>query len=196
MKISPTWGAVLIIIAGTLFLYRVVGLEWVKRKLGVYSGIAFVILTAILLSTLSTVGWPHIVDFVTPKRIEQINILLPRHLSATQEKQLTTMLATTKGKVGFISRFMDGESADFADELATVFRDAGWDVVPTRRDSLNDFPGFVSFFVTGEGLDESANFICKTLNKSGIICKPENIQESSIGGGLEPNTVYVVVGRK
>lgn len=161
-----------------------------------------VILVCVATVLLSLFLWRPMISHYTPKPSDisslqqQINTLQPRHLSEAQEKQLTATLATTKGKVGFMSLLLDGESADFADDLATVFRDAGWDVVPTVRTSLNNFSGFVTIGVTGEGLDEIADFVCKALNLAGITCKYENIQPNSIGGELEPNTVYVIVGRK
>ena len=97
-----------------------------------------------------------------------------------------------------MSRLMDGESADFADDLAAVFREAGWTVVPTLRTSTNDFPGYVVLFGVGDaaGLEESARFVRTKLNQAGIDCRFEPIREESIGSLREDNTVYITVGRK
>lgn len=138
---------------------------------------------------------------VTGKYLDQqknakIVELQPRTLTDTQKKKLLEIVAKQPGRIGFVSRLMDGESSDFADLLTSVFTEAGWTIAPTIRTSLNDFPGFLSIFVTGENLNPSADFICKSFQETDIVCHSENIQDSSIGGVREPNTVYVVVGRK
>ena len=142
-------------------------------------------------------GGAIITGKILDKRKEiQIAELQPRTLTDTQRSELLNIIAEQSGKIGFYSRLMDGESSDFADSLASVFAEAGWTVAPTIHTSLNDFPGFLSIFVTGENLGPTASFICESLQRIGMDCHPENIKDSSLGGVRELDTVYVVVGRK
>lgn len=128
---------------------------------------------------------------------EKIARLGPRKLTSQQRDVLIAKLSERRGQsVGLISRLMDGESADYADDFVSVFKKAGWNVVPTWRTSTNDSPGYLSLFVAGENLDEDAKFICKVLNELNIDCRPQNIQQNTIGGRLQSDTIYIVVGRK
>jgi hypothetical protein len=127
----------------------------------------------------------------------QLTGLRPRSLSEDQRRKLLSHLAAHReGSAGFCSRLMDGESSDFAEALASTFREAGWTVVPHLKTSLNDFPGYLSVFVTEEGLDSRASIVQSALNSVGIECRREPIAESSIGGQKEPGSIYVVVGRQ
>lgn len=129
------------------------------------------------------------------KKDLEISRLKPRTLSPDQASKLLASLSDMKGKVGFFTRLMDGEGADFAGQIEAVFHSAGWEVVPRSATSLNDFTGFVTLFVTGDDLGLKANRICTALNSVGITCKKQEIKENSIGSRL-PDTIYIVVGRK
>lgn len=127
----------------------------------------------------------------------ELKIVQPRHLSSDQKTRLLSKLSTRKGKVGFIIRTFDGESADFAEEIATAFRSAGWEVVPTNRTYLDDSPGFLNILLTSKNLEETANFIIQSFKEINIDChRGEKIREGSLSGVFQPGTVYVVVGRK
>lgn len=127
---------------------------------------------------------------------QKIAKLSPRSLNSEQRKILIYELSKIKGcPVAFANKLMDGESIDFANELEVVFKEAGFDVGPTNRSSLNDFPGFLSLFVTGGNLDEKASFICIAFQKADIDCHLEPILDNSISGTL-PDRIYIVVGRK
>jgi hypothetical protein len=100
-----------------------------------------------------------------------------RSLSSEQRATLQTRLvAGEPATVGVCSRLMDGESADFAAELAAVFKTAGWPAAPPIKTSLNDLAGYLSLFVTGENLERRAVFICSALNEVGIECRVEKHQ--------------------
>jgi hypothetical protein len=127
----------------------------------------------------------------------ELHAVQPRSLSDQQRANLISTLAGGhKGSVGFCSRLMDSESADFADQLSSTFAEAGWPLAPTINTSLNDVAGYVSMFVTGDNMEPRVQFIRQALNSVGVECRPEAIAENSIGGKREPSTVYIVVGRK
>jgi len=156
----------------------------------------WVAIGAIALSLISAIGIVWTGKIIDYKKDAEIAKLQPRILSNFQKTALLEKISQQKGRIGFISLMMDGESLDFADELADVFKKAGWNLAPTIRTSLNDFPGFLSIFVTGQNLDASASLVCRSFQEINIDCRSEKIEGSSIGGVRELDTVYVVVGRK
>jgi hypothetical protein len=166
----------------------------------IFSWIA--IIAAILTAISATGSWwtGRIIDRRREVKItalqKDFDAVKPRHLSPNKKNKLMEKISKQKAKIGFVSRLMDGESSDFADELAMAFKEAGWNVVDSLRTSLNDFPGFLSIFVTGENLNSVATFVCQAFKEIGIDCHPEHIEEGSIGGSRQPDTVYIVVGRK
>lgn len=129
----------------------------------------------------------------------RVEAVQPRRLSDEQRASLVRFLSTReKGWIGFCSRLMDGESADFALQLSESFEEAGWQIRPQVKTSLNDFPGYVSLFRVGPdpALDAHASTVAAALVSAGVDCRVEAIEQSSIGGQIEPNSVYVVVGRR
>jgi hypothetical protein len=180
------------------------------------------VLILVGISFLTLAGWPGLLDDHSELRVglllgglalsllgeilawrtnealeARLRSVQPRSLTPEQKAALLSSLSTgEKALVGVCSRLMDGESADFADEIASVFADAGWTLVAPLRSSLNDLPGHLSIFVTGDGLEAPADFICRVLTDVGIDCRYASIAENSIGGTREANTIYVVVGRK
>jgi hypothetical protein len=137
------------------------------------------------------------VQFAKDKQYQnKIAQLEPRKLSIEQKKLLKDKLSLKKGPtIVFVSRLMDGESLDFANMIASIFLEAGWDVKPTIRTSINDFPGFLSLFITGN-VDSEALNISKMLNDVNILCRNEPIEAGSIGSIPYENSIYIVVGRK
>jgi hypothetical protein len=91
---------------------------------------------------------------------------------------------------------LDGESADFADQISAVFREAGWEIVPPNRTSMLDLPGFVTLLVTDPALASLSDFIAASLKTFGISCQRQDIAAGKIGEPIQPNAIYVVVGRK
>lgn len=114
-----------------------------------------------------------------------------REITKTQTDQLLRLLANMRGQIGFITRFMDTESLAYGQALANTFRQAGWNVAPFLRTSMNDFPGYV--VVAGAG---PADTVANALNTVGIDCRLQQIPPNTIAGALQANTIYVVIGRK
>ncbi|MBZ9572261.1 hypothetical protein KJA15_02950 [Patescibacteria group bacterium] len=154
------------------------------------------IILGIILSAIGTIGQIYINKKIEKEFQQELKKVQPRHLSISQKNQLTVTLSKKKGKVGLVSRLLDGESLDFAEEIASVFKDAGWNVLPTNQTSLNDYTGFLKIFVTGKNMDSVVNLISQTFNEVGIDLRSGEVKPSSIGGSLQADTVYIVVGRK
>jgi hypothetical protein len=153
-------------------------------------------ITFSILAALSTGLALHFRTLSSKAQNDEINRLKPRNITDTQKSALKKRLAETKGTVGFISRLMDGEGRDFAQELAGVFTEAGWTVHSIAGNSLNDFPGYIVGVVSEESLLPQLNFVRTALNESGIDCRLEEIKPNSIGGGFLTGVIWLVVGRK
>ncbi len=150
-----------------------------------------------IVTAIGTVGTLYTDRIIDSRKGAEIAALQPRRLSSDQRTWLLNKLSQRKGgMVAFASRLMDGESADYADDIASVFKAAGWNVGPTARTSLNDLPGFLTLAVTGQDLQPTADFVYQALNESGVEVRLVEVPQNSIGGGLQANTVHIVVGRR
>jgi hypothetical protein len=133
---------------------------------------------------------------IAARKDAEIQALKHRTVSEEQRIKLLDRLRHVRGKIGFMSRLMDGESGDYAAQLAGKFKEAGWEIAPMLRHSLNDLPGFVTLAGTSPKLASIGDTVANALNDVGIDCHPEFIDPHSVGGGAEPDTLYVVIGRK
>lgn len=128
------------------------------------------------------------------KEIEKV--AKPRNLSQEQKTKLLSSLSFKSDfPIRFVSRLSDQESLNFAEELAVLFRQAGWNVIQTNSTFLDNIEGDVAIAVTEDNQREIASKIANILNSVGIVCKPENIREGSIGS-VQPNTIHIIVGAK
>jgi hypothetical protein len=92
---------------------------------------------------------------------------------------------------------LDGESADFGEQIAAVFRDAGWEILPPNRVSLLDLPGFVTLITSDPALVDLHDFVAASLNSVDIPCRfVDHIDTGQLAGPFQRNAIYVVVGRK
>jgi hypothetical protein len=135
-------------------------------------------------------------NMINARKDAEIQSLKPRAISETQRRELLHRLTNSHGRVGFMTRLMDAESGDYADQLADIFKAAGWDIAPTVKTSLNDLSGFVTLTATNPNLAGLGDTVANALNAAGIDCHPQPIEPNSVGGGAEPDTLYIVVGRK
>lgn len=120
---------------------------------------------------------------------------LPRRLSAVQKQRMSVLPDRLQGTVvAFVSRLMDGESLDFATELASIFAEAGCIVPDVIKTSLNDLKGYLAISAIGKVDPAIPPLVAQVLESAGITAKVENIPSSSVGQWYE-NTVHVVVGR-
>ena len=120
----------------------------------------------------------------------------PRRLSPEQRTAMTRILRRLKGRpVAFACRLMDGESCDYATELATFFLAEGCLVPEPIKTSVNDFPGFLVITSHGKEDPETVEALISAFGAAGILLRVEAVKENSIGTWYQ-DTVHVVVGRK
>jgi hypothetical protein len=61
---------------------------------------------------------------------------------------------------------------------------------------LLDLPGYVTLAGTDPSLVALGDIVAAVLNAADIVCRPEHVPEGQVGGPLQPNTLYILVGRK
>ena len=90
---------------------------------------------------------------------------------------------------------MDGESCDYATELATFFLSEGCLVPDPIKTSVNDFPGFLVITTHGKEDPGTVETLVSVLGAAGIPVRVEAVKENSIGTWYQ-DAVHVIVGRK
>lgn len=120
----------------------------------------------------------------------------PRQLSATQRAAMLPLIEKLKGRpVAFACRMMDGESCDYATELAAFLLSAGCQVPEPIKTSLNDLPGYLAITTRGQVDPQLGNQLLAAFMAAGIPAKVETVKENSMGAWYN-DAVHVVVGRK
>ena len=120
----------------------------------------------------------------------------PRHLAATQRATILPLIGDLKGlAIVFACRMMDGESCDFATELAAFFLSAGCQVPEPIKTSLNDFPGYLAIIARGKVDPHVSEKLLALFMAAKIPARVETVTENSIGTWYN-DAVHVVVGRK
>ena len=120
----------------------------------------------------------------------------PRQLSDEQRTLMLPLMATLKGHaIAFACRMTDGESCDFATELANFFLSAGCQVPEPIKTWLNDLPGYLAIISRGNVDPGVANRLLAAFTAGGIPARIEGVNENSVGAWYN-DAVHVVVGRK
>jgi hypothetical protein len=126
----------------------------------------------------------------------------PWRLSDSQITELKKNLLKMSPQPIFIAcKMMDGDSKDFADSLATLFIDTGWDPGTINESSLDDFRGlriFSTLNSDGKVKDPSATnykHLLQVFLNAGISIEESIVRENSIPG-LPPNKICIIVGRR
>jgi len=164
----------------------------------IHSTLKIVAIVLMALSLISAIGIWYTGRIVGSERQKQITALQPRSLSEIQRTQLIESLSLLKGhSVVFVTRLMDGESANYAAQLEEAFTEAGWNVGPMNRTLLEDFPGFITAAVSNDVKAKERLFSVRdAFLKAGIDFRHTPIQPNSLSIQFQPDTVYVLVGRK
>lgn len=97
-------------------------------------------------------------------------------------------------KIGFATKLLDQEVA--------IFKLAGWRVVePVNAQLLDDYEGLINIIAVSLGIAEAdakltgtAERLCVLINEAGIQCKLGPVRQGSIGGTLEPGSIYLLIG--
>src|SRR5574337_850443 len=117
----------------------------------------------------------------------------PRKLSDEQRNRMLPLVAPLKGHpIAFACRMMDGESCDFATDLATFFLDAGCQVPEPIKTSLNDLPGYLAVTARGNVDPEAIKRLLAVFIAGRIPAKIEVVKENSMGAWYN-DAIYVVV---
>ena len=120
----------------------------------------------------------------------------PRHLSQEQRDAMNRLVGKLKGRpLAFACRMMDGESCDYATELAAFFLQAGCQVPEPIKSSLNDLAGYLAIVTRGKADPGVAHAVLNALEAARIPAKIEAIKESSVVGWYD-DVVHVIVGSK
>jgi hypothetical protein len=85
----------------------------------------FMAMAGSALALISVVGIFFTSRVVDAGKDAEIQRLKPRSLTDDQKNRLRTIVASKKARIGISSKLLDGESADFADQISAVFREAG-----------------------------------------------------------------------
>jgi len=119
-----------------------------------------------------------------------------RLLTDIQKETMSQILAKAAGtKVTIACKLLDGESCNYAEQFAQVFRTARWVVEPVNKTSLADLPGVVAVYQPFQGSPQESFVLVEALSASGI---PHEVgmlseEETNKHGG---NKIFFVVGRK
>jgi len=121
----------------------------------------------------------------------------PRQLTAEQQQILLEKLRRVKAAPVIVAAYsFEEESAAYAAQIASVLRQAGWEVTINHA-SMNDFKG-VSLGTVNLmrkpliGLHELA----EAFTAAQLELRQRNIAPDSIAGSLEDGSLLVIVGRK
>jgi hypothetical protein len=120
----------------------------------------------------------------------------PRRIATAQREALLPVLRRLNGRpVAVACRMMDGESCDFAMDLAGVLRQAGCAVPDLIKTSLNDLPGYLALVAHGEVAADVLQTIDAALKAAQIPARVEPVQPNSVGMWYQ-NAAHIIVGRK
>ena len=130
---------------------------------------------------------------------DEIIELAPRSITTEQSQQLLKLLARKKGRVGFLVKVFNDTSKEFAIQLSTIFREAGWQVEePINQTLLDDYDGRLNIFTdeANPAQIELANLIVNSLNEAGFPIGPQPIRDNSFSGHFSKEAVYILVDSK
>jgi hypothetical protein len=105
------------------------------------------------------------------------------------------LVRSLKGsQIAFACRMMDGESCDYATELAGFLANVGCQVPDLIKTSLNDLPGYLTISTRGQVDPYLGNELLAAFTAAE--CREgRTVKENSIGTWYN-DAVHVVVGRK
>jgi hypothetical protein len=119
----------------------------------------------------------------------------PRRLTPEQKASIAKALdAAAPGSFTLVSRFMDDECRDFADQIAEVFEQHGWKITQNRT-SLNDFKGFSLALVAIDSAPPEADIAVGALRQAGFDFKNQTIRPESVSGAMPPGFA-IFVGKR
>ena len=119
----------------------------------------------------------------------------PRKLTSEQKVSIIKALdSAASGSFTLVSRFMDDECRDFADQIAEVFEQHGWKITQNRT-SLNDFKGFSFALVDVDASLPEVDIAVGALRQAGFDFRNYPIPPASVIGGI-PAGFTIFVGKR
>ena len=119
-----------------------------------------------------------------------------RRLTDAQRETMSRILAKAAGTSAVVAcKLLDGESCDYAEQIAQVLRVAKWLVEPVNKTSLADLPEVVAVYRPFQQSPPGVAVMQEALIAAGVPHQVGMLDEKStkqFGG----NKVYIVVGRK
>ena len=120
----------------------------------------------------------------------------PRRLTQQQRDAVAQAVAGLASvPVVVASRMMDGESLDYATDIAEALRASVPSVPAVVQTSLNDFPGFVAVHSPPQNVPNQQGQLLAGLAAGAVPVRQQQIAVGSIAA-YNSSTYYVVVGRK
>ena len=119
-----------------------------------------------------------------------------RQLTDVQAEAMRQVLTRAVGtRVLVACKAFDGESCDYAEQFAQVFRTAEWLVEPVNKTLLADLPGVIAVYQPFQELAQEAMVLQEALSAAGIRHEGGMLNEEDTNkhGG---NKIFFVVGRK
>lgn len=118
-----------------------------------------------------------------------------RRLTEEQRQAMIPLLERLRGRsIAFACRMMDGESCDYATQLATLFLQTGWRVPEPIKTSLNDLTGYLAIAAFGNVDAAMPTLLAAIFQATGIPARIEAVKENSVGTWYR-DVVHVIVGR-
>jgi hypothetical protein len=93
-----------------------------------------------------------------------------------------------------ISKMLDGESSEYADQIAAAIQKAGWEV-SRNRSSLHNFRGLTAAMIGENSSKEDVAAVVGPLMAAQIPFQPQALNSNQVSGVLN-GKVAIVVGRK
>ncbi|MCK6454639.1 MAG: hypothetical protein L6R19_27915 [Alphaproteobacteria bacterium] len=136
------------------------------------------------------------------ERLERIKLearVSPRRLSGEQSSKMATVLsAATPQPIAVVSRLFDPEGKDFADDLASVLKNSGWDVQRFVNWTQSERGVFIAMVGQSE-FPQSVRPLAAALDAASIAYKDMNIGNealSTMSPYFAPNVLYLLIGAK
>jgi hypothetical protein len=119
----------------------------------------------------------------------------PRHITEEQCSIIVNHLSKSQPfPVVVISKMLDGERSEYADQIAAAIQKAGWEV-SRNRSSLHNFRGLTAAMIGENSSKEDVAAVVGPLMAAQIPFQPQALNSNQVSGVLN-GKVAIVVGRK
>lgn len=131
--------------------------------------------------------------------IELGSKVAPRRLTGEQQSRMATILGTIALPVAIVSRLMDAEGSDFADDIVQAFTKAKWSTDRVRNWTL-PAKGVTIAVAAGTPLSADLENLLKAgLAEANVVATTSVIPAehfANMSPHVQPNVLYILVGAK